>query len=83
MKMESLFEGLMMAMDWFGGTVERGFFDNMRSVVFSGAGKNAVTQERFNAIVSHYSFEPVFMNVQSGNDYLQNHVIFKNDVVAL
>ena len=66
MTAENLFEGLIMAMEWFGGVTERIFFDNMRSVVFSGAGKNAVTQERFMALVSHYSFEPVFMNADSG-----------------
>ncbi|MCL2153670.1 MAG: IS21 family transposase [Oscillospiraceae bacterium] len=68
MTMESFFEGLMMAMEWFNGSVERIFFDNLKTAVLSGAGKNAVMQERFRAFEAHYSFEAVFMNKNSGNE---------------
>jgi transposase len=68
MTAESFFEGLMMAMEWFDGVVERVFFDNLKTAVFSGAGKSAVTQERFMAFAAHYCFEPVYMNVRSGNE---------------
>jgi hypothetical protein len=68
MTTESFFEGLMMAMEWFSGSVERVFFDNLKTVVFSGAGKNAKVQERFKAFAAHYSFESVMMNVRSGNE---------------
>jgi len=66
MTMESFFEGLMMAMEWFGGVAERIFFDNLKTAVLSGTGKKAVTQERFRAFEAHYSFESVFMNARSG-----------------
>jgi hypothetical protein len=68
MTMECFFEGLMMAMEWFDGVVERIFFDNLKTAVLSGSGKKAVTQERFRAFEAHYSFESVFMNVRSGNE---------------
>jgi transposase len=68
MTMESFFEGLMMAMEWFGGVTERIFFDNLKTAVLTGAGKKAITQERFKAFEAHYSFESVFMNARAGNE---------------
>ena len=43
----------------------------MKQAVFEGTGKHAVMQERFKALEAHYAFEAVFMNADSGNDYLQ------------
>ena len=36
--------------------------------MFSGAGAKAVKQERFKALESHYTFEAVFANADSGNE---------------
>jgi transposase len=68
MKMPSFVEGHMMALEWFGGTVERVFYDNLRVAVIFGSGKNAVRQERFKALEAHYAFEAVFMNADAGNE---------------
>jgi len=68
MKMPSFIEGHMMAMEWFGGVCERVFYDNLKLAVLFGSGKNAVKQERFKALEAHYTFEAVFMNVESGNE---------------
>jgi transposase len=66
MTMASFVEGHMMAMEWFGGVVERAQYDNLKTAVFSGSGKHAVKQERFKALEAHYSFEAVFSNVRAG-----------------
>ena len=68
MTMTNFIEANMMAMEWFGGVAERILFDNLRTAVFSGTGKNAVKQERFKALESHYVFEAVFANAGSGNE---------------
>ena len=68
MKMENFIEGHIMALNWYGGTVERIFYDNLKTAVFFGSGKKAVKQERFMALEAHYAFEAVFMNVASGNE---------------
>jgi hypothetical protein len=43
-------------------------YDNMRTVVLSGFGKNAVKQERFKIFEAHYAFEAVLANAESGNE---------------
>jgi len=68
MTMPNFIEANMMAMEWFGGVSERILFDNLRSAVFSGTGAKAVKQERFKALESHYVFEAVFANADSGNE---------------
>ena len=68
MTMASFIEGHMMAMEWFGGVVERVLYDNLRVAVFFGTGKNAVKQERFKALEAHYAFEAVFANREAGNE---------------
>jgi transposase len=68
MKMPSFIECHMMAFEWFSGITERVFYDNAKVAVLSGAGKNAIKQERFKALEAHYSFEAVFMNIDSGNE---------------
>jgi len=68
MKMPSFIEGHMMAFEWFGGIPERVFYDNLRTAVLFGSGKNAVKQERFKALEAHYAFDAVFMNADSGNE---------------
>jgi len=44
------------------------FYDNMKTIVFSGTGKHAIPQERFRMYEAHYAFESVFMNRASGNE---------------
>jgi transposase len=56
------------AFEYFGGVPERIFYDNLRSAVLEGYGKNAVKQERFKMLEAHYGFEAVFMNAASGNE---------------
>jgi transposase len=61
-------EGHISAFEYFGGVPERVFYDNLRSAVLSGHGKNAVKQERFKLFEAHYGFEAVFMNIAAGNE---------------
>jgi len=61
-------EGHISAFEHFQGTTERVFYDNLRSAVLAGYGKNAVKQERFKLFEAHYGFEAVFMNVAAGNE---------------
>jgi len=59
-------EGHIGAFEHFGGVPERVFYDNLRSAVLEGFGKNAVKQERFKLFEAHYDFQAVFMNASSG-----------------
>ncbi len=68
MKMPCFIEANIEALTFFGGVVQRIFFDNLRTAVLSGSGKNAVKQERFRMLEAHYAFEAVFMNPDSGNE---------------
>jgi len=68
MTMESFAEGHMMAFEWFQGVPDVVMYDCLKTAVFSGGGSNAVKQERFKAMESHYAFEAVFANVESGNE---------------
>jgi hypothetical protein len=68
MKMPSFVEGHVKAFEFFGGITERVFYDNLKTAVFSGSGKNAVKQERFKLLEAHYAYESVFMNAASGNE---------------
>jgi len=56
------------AFRFFGGVTERVFSDLQKVAVFSGAGKNAVKQERFRLLEAHYAFEGVFANAHAGNE---------------
>jgi transposase len=68
MKLESFIDGHICAFDYFGGVSNRIFYDNLKAAVKSGTGAEAVTQKRFDKLVSHYRFEPVFMNARKGNE---------------
>ena len=52
--------------EWLMGVVKRCTYDNLRTAVLSGSGKNAATQEDFVKIARHYSFVPEFCNRASG-----------------
>ena len=68
MQMPCFIEAHAQAFQFFGGVPQRVFYDNLRTAVFSGTGKNAVKQERFRMLEAHYAFEAVFMNADSGHE---------------
>lgn len=68
MKTPCFIEAIIEAFNFFGGVPQRTFFDNLKTAVLSGHGKNAVKQERFRMLEAHYAFEAVFMNPESGNE---------------
>jgi len=62
----SFFTGHVMAFEYFQGVPLSCLYDNLRSVVLSGSGKDAVKQERFKKLEAHYAFEGIMCNIQSG-----------------
>ena len=64
--MLSFLHGHVKAMEWMGGVSKRCVYDNLKTAVLSGSGLNAVTQEGFRQIVSHYAFTAEFCNRASG-----------------
>ena len=68
MKMPCFFEAHVEAFQFFGGVPQRTLYDNLRTAVFEGFGKNAVKQEQFKMLEAHYAFEAVFANRESGNE---------------
>jgi transposase len=64
--MLSFLQGHIKAFEWLNGVPRRCIFDNLKTAVFSGSGKNAVTQERFKQIERHYAFTAEFCNRASG-----------------
>lgn len=63
---ESFFMGHLLAFDFFGGVSRRCIYDNLRSAVGKGSGKNAVPQHSFSLFAAHHAFEPTFCNAASG-----------------
>jgi hypothetical protein len=68
MKMPCFMEAHVEAFQFLGGVPQRVLYDNLRTAVFSGAGKNAVKQERFRMLEAHYAFDAVFASVCAGNE---------------
>jgi len=66
MKMPCFMEAHVEAFQFFGGVAERSLYDNLRTAVLDGFGKNAVKQERFKMLEAHYAFEAVFANIRAG-----------------
>ncbi|HAG10858.1 MAG TPA: IS21 family transposase [Desulfotomaculum sp.] len=62
----SFFTGHVMAFEYFGGVHLRCIYDNLKSAVLEGSGKDAVKQEKFKKLEAHYAFEGVFCNAASG-----------------
>ena len=62
----SFFDGIVKALNWMAGVPRRLIFDNLLVAVFSGSGKNAVTQKGFKRIESHYAFKAEFCNRAAG-----------------
>jgi transposase len=64
---EMLFDAHARAFQAFGGVPQRGIYDNMKTAVDQVlAGKKRKINSRFEAMTSHYLFEPEFCNVASG-----------------
>jgi transposase len=64
---EMLFDAHARAFAAFGGVPQRGIYDNMKSAVDQVLpGKKRKINARFEAMTSHYLFEPEFCNVASG-----------------
>lgn len=64
---EMLFDAHARAFGAFEGIPERGIYDNMKTAVDRvGRGKTRTINARFEAMTSHYLFEPEFCNVASG-----------------
>ncbi len=62
----SFFMGHVMAFESFGGVTRRCIYDNLKSAVLEGSGKNAIKQEKFKKLEAHYAFEGIFCNAYSG-----------------
>ncbi len=64
---EMLFDAHARAFAAFEGVPSRGIYDNMKTAVDRvGRGKERTVNARFEAMASHYLFEPEFCNVASG-----------------
>jgi len=68
MKMPCFIEAHVNAFQFYHGITRRILYDNLRTAVFSGYGKEAVKQERFKMLEAHYAFDAVFANADSGNE---------------
>lgn len=64
--MLSFLHGHVKAMEWMEGVCRRCVYDNLKTAVLSGSGKNAVTQEEFKRLERHYAFIAEFCNRASG-----------------
>ena len=62
----SFFAGHVMAFEHFQGVPTRCIYDNLKSAVLDGSGKNAMKQDKFKKLEAHYAFEGVFCNAESG-----------------
>ena len=63
---ESFFLGHRMAFEFFNGVPLKCIYDNLKTAVFNGTGKNAIKQEEFKRLEAHYAFEAVFCNAAAG-----------------
>jgi transposase len=68
MKTPCFVEAHTEAFHFFGGIPQRVLFDNLKTAVFSGAGKHAVKQERFKMLEAHYAFDATFANANAGHE---------------
>lgn len=62
----SFFMGHVKAFEYFGGVPRRCIYDNLKSVVLEGSGKDAIKQEKFKKLEAHYAFEGIMCNAASG-----------------
>ncbi|MCL6559262.1 MAG: IS21 family transposase [Firmicutes bacterium] len=59
---ESFFEGHCEAFKFVGGIPSRAIYDNLKSAVFEGGGKNATEQREFTAFRVYHGFKAEFCN---------------------
>jgi len=62
----SFLHGHIQAFEFAGGVARRCIYDNLRTAVKKGSGKNAVKQDSFIRLEAHYGFEAVFCNAAAG-----------------
>lgn len=62
----SFLHGHIRVFEYYGGVSRRCVYDNLRTAVKYGSGKNAVKQDDFRRVEAHYGFEAVFCNAYSG-----------------
>ncbi|AGL03223.1 IS21 family transposase [Desulfoscipio gibsoniae] len=62
----SFLHGHIQSFEFFGGVARHCIYDNLKTAVKKGSGKNAVKQTNFIRLEAHYGFEAVFCNVASG-----------------
>ena len=68
-RFEAFLEGHVRAFDWFGGVSENLVYDNLTTAVRKVlSGHDRELQERFITLRSHYLFQSVFCNIESGNE---------------
>jgi transposase len=60
--------GHLEAFKYFSGVPRRIFYDNLRTAVKEGVGKEAIKQKEFKNFEAHYGFKAVFMNANAGNE---------------
>jgi transposase len=65
-KMASFIHGHVQVFSWMSGVVRQATYDNLKTAVLSGSGKNAVTQDEFKRLEAHYGFKAVFCNAEAG-----------------
>ncbi len=62
----SFYMGHVMAFEYFGGVPLRCIYDNLKSAVLEGSGRDAIKQDKFKKLEAHYAFEGIFCNAASG-----------------
>ncbi len=66
---EALLEGLMQALEFFGGVFKNMWFDNLTPAVKKVLkGRDREMQTAFNSFAVHYGFEPQFCGPRKGNE---------------
>jgi len=62
----SFADGHVRAMSFWKGASRKCVYDNLKTAVKSGVGKDAIKQESFKRLEAHYGFEAVFCNRAAG-----------------
>jgi transposase len=62
----SFYSGHVKAFEFLGGVPLRCIYDNLKSAVLEGSGKDAIKQEKFKKLEAHYAFEGIMCNAYSG-----------------
>ncbi|MGI6550437.1 MAG: IS21 family transposase [Syntrophomonadales bacterium] len=65
---ESFLEAHIRGFEFFGGVSRDLIYDNLRTAVKEGWGKNAREQDKFAAFRAHYAYRPLFCNPGEGHE---------------